>query len=199
MIVNGIAYVAEDAEFFADGSVCDATLLRDAVIQGLPCTGGRSVAFYDEGALRLARRSREADVGRIACAPGIVYLHPNGNLLNGCLATRCQFGAIEVDHGERVTLDETGRLLEYSRRLERTETIGGLRCSSRYRVWLYANGRPSVVVLTASSTIGKRPYPRGTELLLGPRGGVLEHYLRDLDSGQEYPERVCGVHEVPWA
>lgn len=196
MIECGIEY-DDDAEFFPDGSVRDATLLHNAVIKGLPCAGSRSVAYYPDGCLRLAWLSCKANVGSIVCSPGIVYLHENGRLLNGRLAQTHRFGSVEVSAEERVTLSEDGKLVEYSRRLESDQEVAGLPCSSQYRIWLHFNGRPSVVILAAPTKVGKYGFPRGTELFLGPRGGILQHHLRDLD-GRRYQERVFGVHEGPW-
>ena len=99
MIVNGIEYSDEDGEFFPDRSVRDATLLRDTVIQALPCAGGRSVVYYPGGRLRLAWLSRSASVGRIVCLSGIVYLHENGGALNVGLAEAQRFGTVDVPEG----------------------------------------------------------------------------------------------------
>ena len=62
----------EGAELFPDGSVHDATLVRDSEIQGLPCAGGRSVVYFPNGCLRLAWLSRTTAIGDVSCAPGIV-------------------------------------------------------------------------------------------------------------------------------
>ena len=75
MVVSGVEYLDEDAELFPDGSIHDATLVRDTDIQELPCAGGRSVVFFPSGRLRLAWLSRPVAIGGVACAPSIVYLH----------------------------------------------------------------------------------------------------------------------------
>ena len=199
MVVNGIEYLDEDTELYDDGSVRDATLARDAIVQGLPCAGDRAVVFYPGGRLRLAWLVRAADVGSLRCGAGIVYLHPNGSVLNAAMAGEQRLGEVVVPAGERVTLDDAGRLLEYSRSLNSDGWVGGLACAAAFRVWLYAGGRPSVVVLASASTVAGVTYPRGTELFLDEGGGVLRRYTADVDSGEQYKQRVFGVLEAAFA
>ena len=199
MVVAGIEYLDEYAELYPDGSVHDATLARDASIQGLPCAGGRSAVFFPGGRLKFAWLARAADVGPVRCAAGIVYLHPNGSVLNAALAGRQTFGGVAVPAGERVTLDDAGRLLEYSRSLTSDRRVGGLSCAAAFRIWLYAGGRPSVVVLASASMIGPMTYPRGAQLFLDEGGRVLRAYAVDLDSGRRCKQRVFGVFEAPFA
>ena len=185
-------YLDEDAELFHDGSVHDATLARDTEIQGVPCAGRRSVVYFPGGRLRLSWLSRPATIGAVACAPGIVYLHENGGLLNATLAAPHVFAGVAVPAGERVTLDEQGQLLEHSGRLSADQPVGGLPCSAEFHVWLYPGGRLSAVVLAAPALVGGREYPRGAELFLGENGQVLDCRLVDLDSGRRYQQRVFG-------
>lgn len=196
MVVAGIEYLEEDAELFPDGSVRDATLARDTEIQGLPCAGERSVVYYPGGQLKLAWLSRPARIGTIPCSPGIVYLHENSGLLNATLAAPHQFGVVTVAVCERVTLDEGGGLLERSHRLNHDQTVNDIPCMFQYPIWLYANGRPSVVILAAPWVFGGQEYPRGTELFLGEDGHILNFYHRDLDSGRGFMWRVFGVFEA---
>jgi hypothetical protein len=105
---------------------------------------------------------------------------------------------VVIAAGERVTLDDAGRLLEYSKSLTSDQRVGGLTCAAAFRVWLYASGRPSAVVLASASTVGGVTYPRGAELFLDEGGGVLRWYAVDLDSGQRYKQRVFGVFEAPF-
>jgi hypothetical protein len=198
MVAGGVEYLDEDAELFPDGSVHDATLARDTLIQGVPCAGGRSVVYFPGGRLRLAWLSRPATIGAVACAPGIVYLHENGGLLNATLAAPHEFAGVTVPAGERVTLGEQGWLLEHSRRLSADQPVGGLPCSAEFHVWVYPGGRPSVVVLAAASPIGGREYPRGAELFLDEDGQVLDSRVVDLYSGRRYQQRVFGVYETPF-
>ena len=198
MMRNGIEFLVEEAETFPDGSVHDATLARDSEIQGLPCAGGHSVVFFPSGRMRLARLSRQAFVGPVCCAPGIVYLHENGALLNATLAASLNIAGVTVPANERVTLDENGELLEYSRALSADQMIGGFPCAAAFDVWLYPVGRPSVVVLASPTVISGREYPRGTQLFFDEDGQVFESWLMDLDSGQKYKQRVFGAYEAPF-
>lgn len=198
MVVSGVEYLDEDAELFPGGSVRDATLARNTNIQGLPCAGGRSVVFFPDGRLRLAWLSQPVMVGAVACSPGIVYLHASGALLNATLAADHEFVGVAVPAGARVTLDEEGRLLEHSQRLEADQPVGGLPCAEEFRVWLYPDGRPSVVVLASPSVIGGQEYPRGAELFFDEGGQVLDCRLVDLDSGHRYKQRVFGVYDAPF-
>jgi hypothetical protein len=198
MVVAGIEYLDEDAELYPDGSVRDATLARDATIQGLPCAGGHSAVFFPGGRLRLAWLACATGVGPVRCDAGIVYLHPNGSVLNAAVAEQQTLGDVVVPAGERVTLDDTGRLLEYSRSLTSDQRVGGLTCAAAFRAWHYASGRPSVVVLARPSTVGGATYPRGAELFLDKGGAVVRWYPVDLDSGQRYKQRVFGVYGAPF-
>jgi hypothetical protein len=198
MVVAGIEYLDEDAELYPDGSVHDATLARDVTIQGLPCAGGRRAVFFPGGRLRLAWLARAADVGPVRCGVGIIYLHPNGSVLNAEVAEQHTLGDVVVPAGERATLDDAGRLVEHSKSLTSEERVGGLICAAAFRVWLYASGRPSVVVLGRAATVGGTTYPRGAELFLNEGGSVLRWYAVDLDSGQRYKQRVFGVFEAPF-
>jgi hypothetical protein len=198
MIIGGIEYLDEDAELFHDGSVHDATLAHDTDIQGLPCAGGRSVVFFPGGRIRLAWLSRPAVLGGVACAPGIVYLHEGATVLNATLASDHELTGVKLPAGTRVTLDEDGRLLEHSRRLETDQTLGGLPCSAAFHVWLYPDGRLSVVVLAAPAVVGGREYPRGAQLFLDEGGQVLGWQQVDLDSGHRYQQRVFRVYEAPF-
>ena len=199
MIVAGIEYLEDgDAEFFPDGSVHDATLARDTAIDGIPCSGGRSVVYYPNGRLLLASLARRAIIDSIDCATGLVRLYENGVLMNGRLADEHRFGPVVVPAGERVTLDEAGDLLEHSTMLTADSTIGGLPCSAAFGVWLYPTGRVSKAVLTAATVVNGHSYARGTELRLDDDGTVLETAAADLDSGQRYRRPLFGVYELPF-
>lgn len=198
MIVDGIEYLDEDAELFPDGSVHDATLARDTVIQGLLCAGDRSVVFFPSGRLRLAWLSRPSVIGAIDCASGIIYLHENGTLLNAALAGTHELAGVDIPAGERVTFDEDGCLLEYSRTLEADQSVGGLPCLAAFRVWLYPGGRPSVIMLASPSCVNGQKYPRGTEMFFDEDGEVIDSRQIDLDTGRRYKQRVFGVYEAPF-
>ena len=198
MFVDGVEYLDEDAELFPNGSVHDATLARDTDVQGLPCAGGRSVVYFPSGRLRLAWLSRPVSIGGVPCAAGIIYLHESGRLLNATLSATHIFAEGSVPVGERVTLDEHGRLLEHSQRLLMDQPVGGLPCSAQFRVWLYPGGRPSVVVLAEQSVLSGRAYPRGAELFLDEDLQILDWQMADLDSGRRYKDRVFGVREAPF-
>ena len=196
MVVAGIEYLDEDAELFPDGSVHDATLARDTRIEGLPCEGGHSVVYFPGGRLRLAWLAAPADIGVVSCGVGIVYLHPNGSLLNAALSRAHSFGDLAIPAGERVTLDEGGRLIEHSRTLASDECFGGLLCAAAFRIWLYPNGGPSVVVLAAPTAVSGTTYARGSELLFDKRGRVIRAQAIDMDAGHRYKQRVFGVFEA---
>jgi hypothetical protein len=198
MVVNGIEYLDEDTELFPDGSIHDATLARDTDIQGLPCAGGRGVVFFPSGRLQLAWLARPVGIGGVPCAPGIVYLHESGALLNAALTTAHELAGVLVPARARVTLDDDGRLLEHSRQLEADQPIGGLPCSAEFHVWVYPDGRPSVVVLASPSVVGGQEVPRGAQLFLDEGGEVIDWQQVDLDSGRRYKQRVFGVHEAPF-
>ncbi len=197
MILGDVEYLEEGLETFPDGSVHDAVLARDCDIQGLPCAGGRDVVFFPSGRLRLASLSRETIISGICCAPGIIYLHESGTVLNATLASCLKFWDISVSAGERVTLDEKGILLEYSRQLNEDQTVGGLPCTAQFRVWLYPSGRLSKAVLASPSTINGQEFPRGTELFLNEDGQALKHHQVNLDPGKHYRQKVFGVYEAP--
>ena len=196
MIHNGIEYLDEDAETFPDGSVHDATLAHDSDIQGLPCAGGHSVVLFPNGSLRLAWLSRTTTVGGVCCASGIVYLCENGTIFNATLATSLNFADVTLPAGTRVTLDEEGRLLEYSRQLPADQIIDGLPCAAEFNIWLYPSGRLSRAVLASSSVVDQQEFTRGTELFLGEDGEVIQSYCVDLDSGERYKQRIFGVYEA---
>ena len=199
MVVAGLEYLDEDAELYSDGSVRDAVLARDAHVQGLPCAGGHAVVYFPGGRLWLARLARPAEVGPVACSAGLVYLHPGGSLLNAAVARAHRFAGVVVPAGERVTLDRRGRLLEHSLSLASDEQVGGLPCAASFRVWLHAGGGLSVAVLAAPSVVNGEAYPRGAELFLDEGGRVLRWGVADLDSGQQYKQRVFGAFEAPFA
>ncbi|MCD6050077.1 MAG: hypothetical protein K0Q55_1480 [Verrucomicrobia bacterium] len=193
---NGIEYLNEDLETFPDGSVHDAVLAHDSIIQGLPCAGGRDVVFSPSGRLRVASLSREVIISGICCAPGIVYLYETGTVLNAALSSSLKFRDISVPAGERVTLDEKGLLLEYSHQLNEDQTVDGFPCSAQFRVWLYPSGSLSTAVLASSSVIKGQEFPRGTELFLEEDGQMLKHNQVNLDPGRQYKQRVFGVYEA---
>jgi hypothetical protein len=134
----------------------------------------------------------------VTCAPGIVYLHESGALLNATLATDHVFASAAIPSRTRVTLNPDGRLMEHSRRLEADQPVGGLPCSGEFHAWLYPDGCPSVVVLAAPAVVGGREYPRGAELFIDEGGQVLNWRQVDLDSGRRYKQRVFGVYEAPF-
>lgn len=192
MIANGIEYDDADLELFADGSVHDATLTRDAHIQGVPCAGGRSVVFWPSGRLKIAWLSEATALGKVPCAAGVTFFHDNGCVLNARLATECR----ELPAGTRCTFDDTGELLEYDTRLATDERVNGVPCASAFRVWRYASGALSRFVLSEPHTFGGRTFDRGSELTLDEAGAVIEHAVADLDSGRQYMQRVFGAHEA---
>ncbi len=198
MLVGGLEYLDEDAELFPDGSVHDATLARNAYIQGLPCAGDRSVVYFPSGRLRLAWLSRPAVIDEVACAMGIVYLHENGRLLNAMLSAGHEFHGVVVPPHERVTLNDEGGLLERSQRLATDQSVGGLPCSAEFSVWLYPCGQPSMAVLAAPALVGEREYPRGAVLFLDEDGSVRDFHVLDLDLGRRYKQRVFGVYAAPF-
>ncbi len=198
MIQNEIEYLPEDAETFPDGTIHDAILARDSIIQGLPCAGGHSVVFFSSGRLRLAWLSRQTIVGTVTCAIGILYLHESGALLNATLAASQTFVELTVSAGTRVTLDEDGQLIEHSHHLPTDRTIDGLHCAAEFNIWFYPSGRLSAAVLASPSVIGGREFTRGSELFFAEDGQVVEFTQLDLDSGQKYKQRVFGVYEAPF-
>jgi hypothetical protein len=195
MISKGVEYEDEDLELYPDGSVHDATLARNTVIQGIPCAGERSVVFFPSGRLRLAWLASPLVVGGVPCSSGVVtYFHENGRILNATLGEGFQ----GLPAGTRVTFDEDGRLLEYSERLDCDKVIDGLPCSVEFHIWRYADGRPSLVVLAAATTIGDQVYPRGADLQFDESDNVIGYIKVDLDSGHRYQQRVFGVYEAPF-
>lgn len=199
MIVNGIEFLEEDAEFFPDGSVRDATLARNTTIQDIPCMGDRSAVFFPSGNLKLFWLSQTTVLDGIPCPEDrIVYLHENGRLWNASLASDVQIDGALYPSGSRLTFDETGELLEYSQKLDADKIIEGFPCSSLFDVWRYAGGKPSVIVLSAPHSIGGQEYPRGAEVYLDEGGEVIDWHLVDIDSGNRYKQRVYGVFEVEW-
>ncbi|WP_293332625.1 hypothetical protein [Microcoleus sp. CAWBG58] len=199
MIVNGIEFLDEDAEFFPNGSVHDATLASDAVIQCIPCLGDRSAVFFPSGRLKLCWLSQTTVLDGIPC-PGdrIVYLHENGGLLNASLASDVEIDGVLYQSDSRLTFDKTGKLLEYSHEIDADRIIEGFPCTSHFVVWRYAGGKPSVILLSAPHTINGQEYPRGAEVYLSEDGEVIDWYLVDLDSGNRYKQRSYGVFELDW-
>lgn len=199
MLVNGIEYLDEDAELFPDGSVHDATLARDTVLQDLLCAGSRGVVFYPSGRLKLAWLASPANLHGVPCAAGtVLYLHENGRVLNTSLGEDCPVGGLALPAGARVSLDEDGSLLEYSQRLSSDEQVEGLPCSAAFDVWRYPSGRPSLIVLASPQILGGQEYPRGAEIALTEDGEILGCQVMDLDSGWRYQRRVFGVFEADW-
>jgi hypothetical protein len=198
MIVGGIEYLDEDAELFPDGSVYDATLAREVVVQGLPCAGGRSLVFYPSGRVKLAWLSLPSVVCGVPCSDAVLYLHENGRPLNASLAEDHRWAKLVLPARTRVTLDEKGELLEYSQRLEVDQLVEGLPCSAVFNVWRYLSGRTSLVVLSSPSLISGQEYPRGAEVAMDENGQVISWRGIDLDSGRRYKQRVFGVFEAGW-
>jgi hypothetical protein len=197
MIVGGIEYDDADAELFPDGSVHDATLTRDTTIQGVPCAGGNSVVYFPSGRLKLCRLSAASTIAGVPCAAAvIVFFYEDGRVLNASLAAEHQIEGRSFPAGTRVTFDEDGTLLEYDERLERDTVLDGLPCAAAVPVWRYANGRLSVVVLSAACEVNGHSYPRGTQLFFEEDGSVINTYMVDLDSGRRYKVRVFGVYEA---
>ncbi len=199
MIVNGIEFLDEDAEFFPNGSVHDATLASDAVIQGIPCLGDRSLVFFPSERLKLCWLSQTSVLDGIPC-PGdrIVYLHENGQLLNASLACDIQIDGVLYPLDSRLTFDETGKLLEYSQKLDADRSIEGFPCCSQFVVWRYPDGKLSVIVLSAVHTIDGQEYPRGAEVYLNEDGEVIDWQLVNLDSEKRYKQKVYGIFELDW-
>ena len=187
MIVNNIEFIDEDAELFPDGSVYDAILAQDTIIQDIPCAGNRSVVFYSSGQLKLCWLSSTTILNHLPCASDLVlYLHENDQLWNVTLASDYQINQVLYSSGSRLTFDETGELLEYSESLDMDRLVEGLPCSSQFVVWRYANGRPSLIVLSSSHLIGEQEYPRGAKVFLNEDGEVIDWRLVDLESRQRY-------------
>ena len=199
IIERGVEYEDEDAEFFPDGAVRDATLAHDATIQGLPCAAGRSVVFYESGRLKLVWLSRPAVLDGIPCPAGqIVFLHENGGLMNSELGAAHDFAGLVLPAGTRVTLDEIGQLLEYSQSLSADQRMDGVPCASLFNVWRYPSAKLSTAVLAAAVEIDGQEYQRGTELWLGEDGRVIRSQVLNVDFSKKYKHAVCGVYEMPW-
>jgi hypothetical protein len=193
MIVAGIEYEGADIELFPDGSVHDATLLRDTTIQGVPCAGGHSIVYFPSGRLRLAWLSTATTIAGVPCAGGrIVYFQENGYVLNASLASE----HLGLPPGTSVTFDETGAVLEHSETLIEDAVIDGLPCAADFPIWRYASGRLSLVVLSTAHAAGGVDYPRGAQLFFDEDGGVIASIRVDLDSGRRYKHRVFGVYEA---
>lgn len=198
MIVNNIDFFEKDVELFPNGSVHDAILAQDTIIQNIPCTGSRSVVFYSSGQLKLCWLSSKTILDDIPCASdSVLYLHENGRLWNVSLASDYQINKVLYRSGSRITFDETGELLEYSESLDMDQWFEGLPCSSQFDLWRYAGGRPSLIVLSSSHVIRGKEYPRGAEIFLNQDGEVIDWQLVDLDSEQR-KQRVSGFFQVDW-
>jgi len=199
MKVGGITFNPVGAQFFSDGSVHDAELAEDSVIQGLPCARGRAVVFYPHGQLKLAWLSDCTTIDGIPCAAGrVIYLHENGAVLNASLSKRHVFRGISLAAGSRVTVSHNGVLREYSQRLNKDALIDGLPCCALFDLWRYANGRLSRLVLSAACLIRGVACSRWTEISLGRRGALKRHQLLHVDSSTRYRQRVFGVIEADW-
>jgi hypothetical protein len=196
MIVGGIEYDEEDAELFPDGSVHDATLTHDTLIKGVLCAGGRSVVYFPSGRLKLCWLSVAVTIGGVPCAAKIVYFHENGRILNASLAADHRVNGRVLPVETRVTFDEKGELLEYNERLAHDTVLDGLPCAADVPIWRYADGRLSVVVLSAACEVNGCSYSRGTQLFFDVDGNVIRSCTVDLDSGCRYMHRVFGVYEA---
>ncbi|NJL91647.1 MAG: hypothetical protein HC916_19110 [Coleofasciculaceae cyanobacterium SM2_1_6] len=199
MIIHNIEFLEEDTELFPDGSVHEATLAQDTIIQGIPCAGNRSVVFYPSGQLKLCWLSSITILNNIPCENNLVYLHENGRLWNVSLAADRQINEVLHSSGSRLTFDETGELLEYSQFLDRDQWIEGLPCSSQFFVWRYASGRPSVIVLSSNHVINGEEYPRGAKIFLNEDGEIIDRQLLNLDSAHRYKQQVSGIFEINWS
>jgi hypothetical protein len=168
VIDRGIEYEDEDAEFFRDGTVRDATLSHDVEIQEISCAGGRSVIFYESGAVKIAWLSKPAVLDHVPClASEIVFFHENGRLMNAKLGRDRDFTGLRVPLGARVTLDEAGELIDYYEHLSADVRIDGIPCSALFGVGRYASGRLSVALLASAVEIDGKNYVRGTKLSVG--------------------------------
>lgn len=193
MIVAGIEYEDADAELFPDGSVHDATLLRDTTIQGVPCAGGHGIVYFPSGQLRLAWLSTAITLVGVPCVGGrIVYFHENGRVLNAELVSE----HLGLPPGTSVTFDEAGEVLEHSETLAEDTVIDGLPCAAEFPIWRYAGGRLSLVVLSTAHAVDGANYPRGAQLFFDEDGAVIASIRVDLDSGRRYKHRVFGVYEA---
>ena len=189
----------EDLELFPSGGVREGLLVESAVIQGFPCLRERTVGFYEDGALRFATAAKAFRVERICCAPGkIFYLHESGELLNAALEEELVTGPLRVGKGCRATFDEDGRLIEHSRALEQDQTIQGWPVSALFDVWFHAGGGPSLLVLSRPHAFAGETFPKWTELSLDPDGQVIDAVRLEVEPGQGYKQRVCGLFPVPW-
>ena len=198
MQINGIEYLDDgDLDRFPDGTVHDATLALVTLIDGIPCSGGRSVVYHPSGKLKLAWLARPTWVGGIPCEGGVVTrFHENGRLWNGQLDRPHTTGTTAHPAGVRLTFDEDGDLLEYERYLGDDQDVGGLPCMARHNVWHYADGAPSRLTLSRDYRVGIVEYPRGTELVMGELGDVEQSYPHDLDDGHHYRQRLEGAFEL---
>ena len=194
-----IEYEEADAEFFPEGTLREATLSHDAEIQGVPCSGGRSAVFYASGHLKLAMLSKPVVLDGVPCSTDQnVFFHENGQLMNAELGAAHEFAGAVLPAGTRVTMNETGRLVEYSHELSADQLIDGIPCGSPFWVWRYPSGRLSKAVLSAPVKIDGQDYQRGTELCFSERGNVMRSLVLKVDFNKRYKQAVCGVFETPW-
>lgn len=199
MIVNGLDILSEDVDFFQNGSLHEAVISRDTLVREIPCLGNREVVFFPSGKLKLCWLSKNTTLNGIPClGRSIIYFHENGQLLNASLACNHQIEETFYPCDSRLTFDEVGKLLEYSQQFNDDQTINGFPCSSQFVVWRYANGKPSVIVLSSPVIIDGLEYSRGTRIFLNKNGEVFKWQRVDLDSGKRYKQRIFGAIEADW-
>jgi hypothetical protein len=193
-VVDGVPCKGgELLELYGNGRLESAWLAADVTVGGVPCAADAPVDCYPSGALKWARLARPHRVGEVPCAQGSpTFFHPNGVLWNGELGDRWRRDGRVYHAGTRVTLDPTGRVLEWSSKVPPGGVVEGLPCRSDFDVWRYPDGRLSNVVLANPAVIDDVTYAANTEVDLDEQGHVVHAVVVRLEEGVRYQRRVYG-------
>jgi hypothetical protein len=183
----------EKIKLHENGRLESAWLAADVTVGEVPCDADEVVDFYPSGALKWVRLARPHRVGEVPCAQGSpIFFHPNGVLWNGELGDRWRRDGRVYHAGTRVTLDPTGRVLEWSSEVPPGGVVEGLPCRNDVDVWRYPNGRLSNVVLAGPAVIDDVTYAANTEIDLDEQGHVVSAVMVHREEGVRYKRRVHG-------
>lgn len=144
--------------------------------------------------MSLAKLSKECAIGKVPCLEGkYVWVWDTGALLHGCLSRDCEFEGRLFPRGCWLTLDPAGVVLEWSAYIVSEETIQGIPCKGGENVWYYGNGKLSLVILAQRISLRGVKYSDNTQLVLDPKGDVIDAVLLESSPGVRYQVRTYGA------
>ncbi len=168
--IQGIPFEAGTQVFFGlSEELVLCVLPRDQVIFGIPCAQGL-VHFQPSGQLAQVTLSDDHSERGLLFARGTTLVWNEDGTLGAQLASPYSVDGTTIPAGASMRVDDSGRLVSFSRRIAVEEVIGGIPCQGGSVVTCFASGHPERATLARHHVVDSIPCMSSTDVELHASG-----------------------------